>query len=77
MVGPLDLHVPEQIGIDLISWMTPAGIGLAVDGANPHAFHQGAHMSATDYMSFASEHIPKHPGSGKGIFKVQLIYPMH
>jgi hypothetical protein len=52
MVGPLDLQIPKQIEIDLMSRVTPAGMGLAVDGANPHAFHQGAHMPATDRMSW-------------------------
>jgi hypothetical protein len=67
MVKSLDLQVSKQIGVDLVSLVSPAGIWLTEDGANSHVFHQDVHMPATNHISFSSEQIPKHPGSGKRI----------
>ena len=48
MVGAIDLHIPEQIGVCLVPRLRPGGPGLAVDCLYAHLTHQRANMSPAD-----------------------------
>ena len=50
MVWPLDLYIPKQIGVNFMSRVTLACIGLTIKGMDAHFLHQGACVTTTDLM---------------------------
>ena len=77
LVGPVDLQVPEQVRIDGMGRMAPAGIGLPVQRLDTHLLHQRADVLAANHMAFPPEHVAQHPAAGKGILQVQFVDPAH
>lgn len=77
LIRAFDGEVKQQVGIDAVRLVAPAGIGFAVDGLDVEFLHQRADMLSANFMAFEFEHIAQHPRPGKGMFQVQFINTTH
>ena len=57
LIRTIDGEVAQQVGIDAVRLVAPAGVGFAVDGLDVELFHQRADMLAADFMAFQLEHV--------------------
>ena len=65
LIGPIDLQMTKQIGVDLMARVLLAGIGFAVECLNAHLLHQGGDMLPTNLLTIQLEEISEHPGTCK------------
>ena len=77
LVGPLDFHAAQQIGIDLVSWRGLRRIAPPVDRFDPHALHQRRDMPAANLHALASEKIAQHASARERTLQMQLVDPPH
>jgi hypothetical protein len=49
-------QIPQQVGVDLVLGMGPAGVGPWVHGPQAELAHQATNASATHPYAFAFEH---------------------
>ena len=77
LVGPLDLHPAQEIGIDLVARRGFAGVRAAVDRLDPHALHQRRDMAAADRDALAVQQVAQHPAARERVVEMQLVDPAH
>ena len=51
LVGPIDGQIPQQVGIDLMVRMRPAGSGLGIDRLQTHQPHQPLDAFPVDFVA--------------------------
>src|SRR5437868_2369358 len=67
----------QQIRIDRMRAVVPAGVHFAVQRLDVHLAHQRRHVLAADAMALAPEQIAQHPRAGKLMLQMQLIDTSH
>ena len=77
LIGPLDLHAAQQIGINLVARRGFRGVAAPIDRLDPHAPHQRCHVSAADGDAFALEKIAQHARAREGAFQMQFVDATH
>ena len=60
LIGPVNDQIAQQVGIDPALRMRLAGVGLAIDGFDPHLCHERADMTAAHRDTFQAEHVAQH-----------------
>lgn len=65
LVGSVDRHPTQEIGIHLVAWVLLAGTRLPVQRLNTHALHQSADTPATNFDAGAVKLIAEHACSHK------------
>jgi len=77
LVGPCDRHVPEQVGIDLVSlaWRTRAP--FRVQRPDPHLTHQTLYALAIDPLAPCIELIADATAAVERKLKVDLVDQAH
>ena len=57
--------------------MALRGLGLLVNGGDPHASHERAHVLAADRDPLGTQEIAQHPAPGERQLEGELIEPSH
>ena len=55
LIGPVDLHLPQQIREDRVLWMRLAGSGTFIDCLKTHLRHQTTHSMAPHDNPFTAQ----------------------
>ena len=77
VIRALDRQVPQQVRVDRVRRMPPAGVGLLVHRHDVHCAHQRRDVLATNEVAFAFEQVAHHTAAGEGVLEVQLIDTAH
>ena len=77
LVRPVDGHVAQQIGKNLVSRLRLGGARLRRERRNPHLAHQPLHPLAIDRKAVLSEHHRHPPRAKEGPLGEQLVKPAH
>ena len=67
---------PQQVRIDGMSGLAPAGAGLPVQRLDTHLLHQRPDVFATDRLLFSPEHVSA-SGCRQRDTQMQFIDPAH
>ena len=59
LVRPIDHHIPQQIGPDLLLPVLLAGVGFLIDRHQPHEAHQSPDTITTAFV-IVQLHLPSH-----------------
>ena len=77
LVGPINGQVPEQVGVNPVCRVWPAGMRLWVDCLYAHQSHQPLNAFAVDLTALSAE-MPRHRPAAVGwCFHVLLINQAH
>ena len=77
LIDPVDCYSFEQVRVYPVFRRRLAGIGLAVDGFQPHCPHQSPYPLAVDLMSLSPEP-GRHPARTiKGRLQILPVHPGH
>ncbi|KFB76002.1 MAG: hypothetical protein AW06_002927 [Candidatus Accumulibacter cognatus] len=55
LIGPLDREAAQEVGMDFIPPLPTRGVGLPIEGFDPHARHQGADVLAPGLEALGAE----------------------
>ena len=77
LVGPVDRHPLEQIGINPVRRVRRAGSRRLVDGLQAHEAHQTANPVTTDAVTLPPQLADHLTGAVERILQKQLVDPTH
>ncbi len=73
LIRAIDGEVAQEVGVDPMRLIPPAGVGFAVEGFNTPLLHQRADVFASDRDLFQPEHAAQHARPGKRMLQMQLV----
>ena len=76
-VRPLDLHVAQQIRVDLVPRRRLRGVRPAIERLDRHALHHRSNPAATDRDALAAQQVAQHPAARERVVEMQLVDPPH
>ena len=77
LIGPDDLQISEQIGVDLVPRRGFRGVRFPVERLDAHALHHRGDMQPPDLEAFFRQQALQHPAAREGELHVQLVDPVH
>jgi hypothetical protein len=77
LIGAGDGPPAQQIRVNPVFLVPPAGIGFPVKGFYAHLLHQRADVPTPNFFTFQLEHAAQHSCAGKRMVQVQLVYASH
>ena len=77
LVGPIDHEFAQQVRIDRMTRMSPAGVRSSVQRRDPHRSHQRRDVPAADADALEPLDVAQHAAAQERPLEVQLIGPAH
>ena len=77
LVRTVYAHAPQKVGVDPVSLARPTGVGLWIEGGNPHQLHQVLYLLAIDRAPQILQIIPNPATAIERAFEMDLVDQPH